>query len=287
MLLSKIFKIITVPLDFITRYFKSLVFLCLLAFLFFGSKHETQFPPNLATLHIYGPIFESESFQERIQDILKMPSIKGVLLVIDSPGGSISASVELSDLIAELNKEIPVVAYVRGVMASGSYYAGMMAHRVYANRGALVGSIGVIFEGMDVSALMDKLGIKTQGIAKGQYKEVGTFTRAWTDKEKQYLNNLLEAQYQMFVNDVAKARKLDLKDASTFAEGKIFSARQALDLKLIDEIGTYDQAVAELQSLSGVKEPIWLQKDKWEVLVDRVLKSTSQALVQAFSYQMR
>ncbi|MFC3846982.1 signal peptide peptidase SppA [Helicobacter baculiformis] len=287
MLLDKIFKIITAPLDFITKYFKSLVFLGVLAFFFLGDRHDMHSTPNLATLHLYGPIFESASFQEQIQTILEEPSIKGVLLVIDSPGGSISASVELSDLIAELNKEIPVVAYVRGVMASGSYYAGMMAHKVYANRGALIGSIGVIFEGADVSALMDKLGIKTQGIAKGQYKEVGTFTRAWTSQEKQYLNNLLDAQYQMFVNDVARARHLDPKSAPSFAEGKIFSAQQALDLKLIDKIGTYQQAVSELQTLSGVKKPIWFQKDKWEIFMDKLLKSTSQVLIQTLGYQMR
>ncbi|WP_120945028.1 MULTISPECIES: signal peptide peptidase SppA [Helicobacter] len=281
------FKIITAPLDFITKYFKSLVFLSVLVFLLWGGKHEVQPPPNLAAIHLYGPIFESGSFQEQIEAILDNPHIKGALLVIDSPGGSISASVELSDLIARLNKEIPVVAYVRGVMASGSYYAGMMARKLYANRGALIGSIGVIFEGADISALMDKLGIKTQGIAKGQYKEVGTFTRPWTPQEKQYLSNLLEAQYQMFVSDVAKTRHLDPKDAPKFAEGKIFSAKQALDLKLIDQIGTYQQAVAELQTLSGVKKPLWLQKDKWEVFMDKVLKSTSQALIQALGYQVR
>ncbi|WP_121020918.1 signal peptide peptidase SppA [Helicobacter vulpis] len=285
--MANLFKIITAPLDFITKYFKSLVFLSVLAFLFLGGKHEAPPPANLAKIHLYGPIFESASFQEQIQKILDNPHIKGVLLVIDSPGGSISASVELSDLIAELNKEVPVVAYVRGVMASGSYYAGMMAHKVYANRGALIGSIGVIFEGADISALMDKLGIKTQGITKGQYKEVGTFTRPWTPQEKQYLNNLLDAQYQMFVNDVARARHLDPKNAPNFAEGKIFSAKQALDLKLIDKIGTYQQAVAELQRLSGVKRPIWLQKDKWEVFVDRLLTSTGRALVQALGYQVR
>ncbi|CRF41206.1 protease IV (PspA) [Helicobacter ailurogastricus] len=277
-MLAKLAKVFTTPLDFITRYFKAVVLILIVLFVFV-SKESTQTPsPNLAKIYLYGPIFESESLRAQVQQVLANPSVKGVLLLIDSPGGSISASVELNDLLTELRKKIPIVAYAQGVMASGSYYAGMAANTIYANRGALVGSIGVIFSGVNIQALMDKVGIKSQGLAKGAYKEVGTFTRAWTDKEKQYLDRLLDQEYQMFVGDVAKARKLDVKNAPDFAEGKIFNAKEALDLHLIDHVGTYNQAIKALQSLSHVKTPIWLQKDRFERLMDKFLQSSTQVL---------
>nr|WP_199767025.1 signal peptide peptidase SppA [Helicobacter ailurogastricus] len=277
-MLAKLAKVFTTPLDFITRYFKAVVLILIVLFAFV-SKESTQTPsPNLAKIYLYGPIFESESLRAQVQQVLANPSVKGVLLLIDSPGGSISASVELNDLLTELRKKIPIVAYAQGVMASGSYYAGMAANTIYANRGALVGSIGVIFSGVNIQALMDKVGIKSQGLAKGAYKEVGTFTRAWTDKEKQYLDRLLDQEYQMFVGDVAKARKLDVKNAPDFAEGKIFNAKEALDLHLIDHVGTYNQAIKALQSLSHVKTPIWLQKDRFERLMDKFLQSSTQVL---------
>ncbi|WP_104685167.1 signal peptide peptidase SppA [Helicobacter bizzozeronii] len=284
---SRVGRAIISCLDFITKYFKTFVFLTLVAFVWLGNTNHKVQEPNLAKLYLYGPIFESESFADQIDKIKQNPSIKGVLLIIDSPGGSISASVELSDMVAHLAKKMPVVAYVRGVMASGSYYAGMVANKIYANRGALVGSIGVIFSGMNIAPLMDKLGIKAQGMSKGAYKEVGTFTRAWTSQEKQYLDALLGEQYGMFVSDVAKARHLNPKDAPKFAEGKIFSAKRALELKLIDHVGTYEEAVVALQDLSAVKKPVWLQRDKLEMLMDKVLKSSTQALVQVLGYQLR
>ncbi|RVZ12738.1 signal peptide peptidase SppA, partial [Helicobacter pylori] len=89
-------------------------------------------------------------------------------------------------------------------------------------------------------------------------KEIGTFTRAWKPNEKEFLQNLVNEQYQMFVNDVAKARKLDAKDYKDFAEGKVFSAQNALKLKLIDKISTIKQAQDRLMELSKVKKAYWL-----------------------------
>ncbi|WP_286349409.1 signal peptide peptidase SppA [Helicobacter felistomachi] len=275
-MLAKLAKLITTPLDFITRYFKAVVLILIVLFVFMSKESTQTPPPNLAKIYLYGPIFESETLRAQVKQVLANPSVKGVLLLIDSPGGSISASVELNDMIAELRQKLPVVAYVQGVMASGSYYAGMAANAIYANRGALIGSIGVIFSSVNIQALMDKLGIKAQGLAKGAYKEVGTFTRAWTDKEKQYLERLLDQEYQMFVGDVAKARKLDPTHAPDFAEGKIFNAKEALDLHLIDHIGTYNQAIKALQTMAHVKNPLWLQRDRLDRLMDKLLQSSAQ-----------
>lgn len=271
-------KIITAPLDFITKYFKSLVFILILVLLFAPNNNEdTMNPPNLAKLYLTTPIFESESFEAQIARIKKNKSIKGVLLVIDSPGGSVSASLQVADMIKELSEEMPVVAYVQGSMASGSYYAGMYANEIYASRGALIGSIGVIFSGYNVQLLMDKLGIKEQNLKAGKFKEVGTSMRKWTEEEHQYLEQLLQEQYTMFWQEVLNVRKKQLasKNYEDFAEGKIFTAHNALSLGLIDGISSKSEAILKLLELSKVENPVWLKKDRIEDYMDKIFDSAS------------
>lgn len=284
----KIFSFIIAPLDFITRYFKALIFL-LIVILIISATLKTDMnlnPPNLGKIHLQNVILSSESVRSQIDKIIENPTIKGTLLIIDSPGGSVSASIEIADMIAELKEKMPVVAYVEGVMASGSYYAGMYANKIYANRGTLIGSIGVIFSGANIEELLQKIGIKSQEIAIGKYKEVGTFTRKWTLDEKNFLHDLLQESYATFVSDVAKTRQLDIKSSKEYAEGKVFSAKKALELKLIDKIGTRNEAILELKNLAKVENPVWLEKDKFEALFDKIIQSSMQAMLQAFHFQL-
>lgn len=285
---KKIFSFIIAPLDFITRYFKALVFL-LVVILIISATLKTDInsnPPNLGKIYLQNVILSSESVRSQIDKILENPTIKGALLIIDSPGGSVGASVEIADMIAELKEKMPVIAYVEGVMASGSYYAGMYANKIYANRGTLIGSIGVIFSGANIEELLQKIGIKSQEIAIGKYKEVGTFTRKWTLDEKDFLYNLLQESYATFVGDVAKTRGLDIKSSKEYAEGKVFSAKKALELKLIDKIGTRNEAILELKNLAKVENPVWLEKDKFEALFDKIIQSSAQTMLQTLHFQL-
>lgn len=271
-----LFKGIKGIFDFINTYFKVIVLLIILLFLStIGGGEEMETKPNLAKLYLNFPIYESETFATQIESIKKNKDIKGVLLLIDSPGGTVGASIEIADMIKELNKKIPVVAYTQSLMASGSYYAGMYAHSIYANRGALIGSIGVIFSVPNFEEAMNKIGIKMQGSSAGEYKEIGTITREWNPLEKEFINNLTQEQYKMFYDDVLVARGERLKDKNPidFAEGKIFSANKALKLGLIDGVGSMSEAVKILQQLSGVKEIVWLKKDKMEVWLDKLTDS--------------
>ncbi|MCH5322586.1 MAG: signal peptide peptidase SppA [Helicobacter sp.] len=267
----RFFRILLAPLDFIMKYFKALVFL-LIVFLIFAPSGEIQKPANLARIDLFGPIMESDTFLLELNKIEKEPKIKGVLLVIDSPGGALSPSVEISEAIKRLKSKMPVIAYAQGSMASGSYMAGMWANTIIANRGALLGSIGVILNGVDISELADKMGIKSQTIKAGIYKEAGTFMREWNTQERQMLENLLEEQYQMFVNDVKEARGAALKNQN-FAEGRVFSAKSALEIGLIDEVGSLYEAQNQLIKLSGVKEPNWLEKDKIDLYLEKIVGS--------------
>lgn len=199
------------------------------------------------------------------------------------------ASIEIADMVKNLNQKIPVIAYVRGSMASGSYYAGMYAKEIYANRGALVGSIGVIFSGVNIEELMAKIGIKEQSVKAGEYKEVGTSTRQWSEEEKLFIENLILEQYELFRQDVIQARgsKLKVMDYREFAEGKVFSAHIAAQLGLIDKVASMQEAVATLKAQAGVENAVWLKKDKFEAYMDKFLESASSKILSLFPHNSR
>ena len=285
--IKKLFGIFIIkPFDFVQRYFKTFVFLLIVIIIFGFQAPHKDINANLAKIYLKGPIFESETFMAQIENLKNYPNIKGILLVIDSPGGTLAASVEIADIIKDLNESIPVVAYVQGTMASGSYYAGMYAHTIIANRGSMIGSIGVIFNGYNIKDLLDKVGIKSQSIAAGEFKEVGTFTREWNIKEKEYLEALLKKQYNMFITDVANARNINPNDYMHFAEGKIFSAHDALKLGLIDIVGSQVNAINILMGLSGVNEVVWAKGGLLESYLEKLMaKAISQVFLHLSNIQ--
>lgn len=285
--LSKIFKIITIPLDFLSKYFKLLVLLVFLLLIAGLGKEEAPKQANLAKLYLQGPILESESFEQQIQEIKKNPNIKGVLLIIDSPGGSVGASIEIANMIKDLRDSLPVIAHVEGSMASGSYYAGMYSDKIIANRGSMIGSIGIVLNVYNIKPLLDKIGIKEQSIQEGEYKTMGSLTREWTPKEKEFLQSFLKKQYNLFVNDVLEARSLSSTDPKVFAEGKIFTASEALKLKLIDEVGSRSKAIQELSDIAQVSDPIFLKKSKTEQFFDKLTQSSTSILLNLFKGQIQ
>ncbi len=262
------------PLDFIQRYFKTFIFLFIVLLIISSSGTNKNLDANLAKLYLRGPILESDTFLAQVESLKDFPNLRGVLLIIDSPGGGLAASVEIADIIKDLNLRIPVIAYAQGTMASGSYYAGMYAHKIVANRGSMIGSIGVIFSGYNIEELMNKVGVKSQSLKAGEFKEIGTISRAWSENEKLYLQNVLNQQYNMFITDVANARRLNKNDYKSFAEGKIFNSYDALNLGLIDLVGTKNDAVKILQELSGVKNIVWVKQSVIDTYLDKVLSKT-------------
>lgn len=277
---AAIFAPILAVLDCINKYFKAFIFLTLVLVLIISFSTPTQ-QPNLAKIQLKGMILDSNMLRAQIDELRHYPSLKGVLLVVDSPGGAVGASVELSDLVKELAEKLPVVVHTEGVMASGSYYASINASKIFANRGALIGSIGVIFSGANIKPLLEKIGYEPQSIAAGEYKEVGTPYRHWSDKERAYLENLIQEEYATFVADVATARGLNPTHEHKFADGKVFNAARAKELGLIDGVISRNQAINELKTLSGVDKEIWLEKSPWQGYLDSALESSLSYLTSA------
>lgn len=272
-MLKTLFSPVIAILDFITKYFKTVVFLTLVyIFAYDGSStSESNGIANLQKIELYGPIMSVEKVLENIESAKNDKNIRGVLLDVNSPGGAVAPSVELAYAIKELRELKPVVAYASGTIASGSYYASIWADKIISNPGSMVGSIGVIFQGANVEELMEKIGVKTQTVKMGTYKESGTPTREWSSVERAELQKVIADTYNMFITDVANARGLDINKHKDFADAHIFTSAQAKEVGLVDEVATISKAKAELIKLSGVKEPNWKKEDKMDKFLDKVI----------------
>ena len=281
-ILKAIFRGVGAVFHFTNTYFKAMLFLLIVFLIFFSGKGESVNPPNLTQINLSGAIMDAGEVLEKIEAARKNGDIKGVLLYIDSPGGALAPSVELHTAIKNLRAAKPVVAYAGGSMTSGSYYAGAGANKILANPGAFIGSIGVIMQGADASELAAKIGVSQQVVKAGEYKEAGTFVRQWSKVEREQLQELVNASYEMFVSDVAADRNLDANKSKEWANARVFLARDAAKLGLIDEVSDYYSARAELEKLSGVAEPVWEKPSVYEKAMQKFINQGTNSLISAF-----
>ncbi|SMC09106.1 signal peptide peptidase SppA [Nitratiruptor tergarcus] len=276
--LKILFLPITATLDFIQKYFKAIIFLLIVLLLFGVMQKEQISQPNLMEISLDGAILDAKTVLEQIEEA-QDENIKGVLFVVNSPGGAVAPSVEISYAIKRLREKKPVVAYAAGTMASGSYYASIWANKIIANPGSTIGSIGVIFEAPNLQKLLDKIGIEPQVVKAGRYKEVGTPFRKWSELEKEELKKVISNTYKMFTTDVAKARGLDLNNSSQWADAHIFTAYGAKQVGLIDAVGTQYEAKKAVEKLAHVKKAVWKKPSEFEKMLKRVTSETSSKLL--------
>jgi len=276
--LKKLFLPITLPMKFIQDHFKAMIFLLILFLIFAPQSEKDLTPNNLQEINLVGPIMDASEIVALINEAASDDNIKGVLLSVNSPGGAVAPSVEIAYAIKRLKEKKPVIAYAKGTIASGSYYASIWADEIIANPGSMVGSIGVIMQGADLSGIMEKIGIKTQTVKAGKYKQIGTTDRPWADFEVNELNKVIQGTYDMFSSDVANARGLDIKKRDMFANAHIFTAAQAKEIGLVDSLGVEYDAKARVVELSGVKNPIWNSEDKFDKFIKKLSASTAVTL---------
>jgi len=276
--LKKLFLPITLPLKFIQDHFKAMIFVLILFLLFAPQDEQSLKTNNLQEINLVGPIMDATDIVAKIDEAADNDSIKGVLLSVNSPGGAVAPSIEISYAIKRLKAKKPVVAYAKGTIASGSYYASIWADEIIANPGSMVGSIGVIMKGADLSEVMQKIGIKTQGVHAGKYKEIGTTDRPWNDYEVNELNKVIQGTYDMFTQDVADARDLNISKRDFYANAHIFTASQAMKVGLVDSLGVGYDAKLRVIELSGVKNPVWNREDKFDKFMKKISASTAVTL---------
>lgn len=183
--------------------------------------------------------------------------VVGILLRINSPGGSVSASDTLHHEIESWKSEHkhPVVAYLNGIATSGGYYVAMASDRVIAHPSSVTGSIGVVMPGLSIEGLMEKYGVVDQTLTSGKFKDAGTLLRDMSAEERVQLSSVINDLYARFVDVVVKGRpELSREEIAKLADGRIYSARQALESGLVDELGYLEDAVEELETRAGISE---------------------------------
>lgn len=195
--------------------------------------------------------------REELERARKDDSIRGLLLRINSPGGTVSASDLLYQEILRFKQEraIPVVAQFMGIATSGGYYVAMAADHVIAQPTSVTGSIGVIFGSVNIAGLMEKIGVEDQTLVSGPFKDAGSMLRRMSEAERAQLQSVLEDMYARFVFVVQQGRPdLGPEKIASLADGRIFSAPQALEHGLIDQIGGIEDGVEAAQRAAGLAE---------------------------------
>ncbi len=185
------------------------------------------------------------------------PDVAGVLIRINTPGGSVSASDTLHHEIEawKTEQKRPVVAYLNGLATSGGFYVAMASDRVVAHPAAVTGSIGVVMPGLSIEGLMQKYGVVDQTLTSGPYKDAGTLLRDMTPQERAQLSSVIADLFARFEDVVAKGRpNLSREKVSALSDGRVYSAQQALDAGLVDQLGYLEDAVAEVEQRAGITE---------------------------------
>jgi len=223
-------------------------------FFFAASKERTgRAVDHIAKVRIEGTITEDEDLIKRLEDVRKSAAVKGVILSIDSPGGTTVGGEAIFEEVRKVAAEKPVVAQVGTLAASAGYLIASAADHIVARQTSIVGSIGVLIQYPDVTGLMDKLGIKMEEIKSSPLKAEPSPFNPTTEEERTAIRSMIMDSYDWFVGLVDERRPLTRQEATQVADGKVYTGRQALNLKLIDALGGEDQAVSWLKT-KGVKD---------------------------------
>ncbi len=230
-----------------------------------GSMPQIQRPANIYEIRIEGLITAAqagilgpagtnpETVISQLDAAEQDPNIRAILLRINSPGGSPAASQEIFEELRKVEK--PVVVSVSEACTSGAYYIACAADSIVANRSSAIGGIGVIVQVINLEGLYDKLGIEYTTITQGEYKDIGSPARPMREDEARLLEEQTQKLYDQFIEDVAEARQLDLEQVQNLATGWMYLGTEALQEGMIDEVGTYKDAIDIAAELGGVEQP--------------------------------
>jgi len=247
----------------------------LLVILFLFSQFLVKTSPKIAVINIKGVISDYMSVIENIQRAQNDPSIKAVVIAVDSPGGSVGAAQEIYSAVEKLRKHKPVVVSMGNVAASGGYYISVPANVIYANPGTITGSIGVIIQHVNVSKILDKLGIKVENLKSGENKDILFPNNNLTPQQKKLIMETIQDVYNQFLEDVVKYRPIEMETLKKYADGRILTGRQAEKIRLVDRLGNIQDAIDEAKNLAGLKgkKVLIIKLEKEEGILKRLLDS--------------
>ena len=217
----------------------------------------------------------SDTVSQQIRKAADDTKAKAILLRVNSPGGTPVAAEEISDAILYAKGKKTVWTSIADMGCSAAYWVSSQTDKIYVNRTTMTGSIGVIMEGIDISKLMEKFGVSSQTLKSGKYKDIGSSTRPMTDEEKQILQALIDDTYDAFLDAVSKGRKINKEEVKKLAEGKIYTGSQAVNVKLADKVGTYNECINDMAKEFNMKKPTVKdmgKSDFWSQIMEPDLK---------------
>ena len=207
---------------------------------------------HIARLSVSGLITQNPALTDAVDKLAADPSVKALIVRIDSPGGSVSGGESLHDAIARVAAHKPVVVVMRGEAASAGYMIAVPAQRIFAQEGTLTGSIGVLLESPEFSGLLSKLGIGAEVVRSGPLKDEPSMVRPISPAGRDVLQGIVNDMYDQFVQMVAKGRNMSPDKVRQLGDGRPYTGRQALALGLIDQIGDERDARTWLASQKGI-----------------------------------
>ena len=210
---------------------------------------------KVGVIRIEGVITDSRETIEELRRFRDNPSIKAVVLRIDSPGGGVVPSQEIHAELLKARKDgrLKVVASMGNLAASGGYYIAVATDKIVANPGTLTGSIGVIMELANVQGLLEKVGVQSVVIKSGRYKDLASPFRAMSAEDRALLQSVLDDVHDQFIRAVAAGRALKVEQVRDLADGRIFTGRQARTAKLVDELGDLQDSIKLAARLVGIE----------------------------------
>lgn len=209
---------------------------------------------KIGVLDIEGTIVESRQLLEQIKDFRSRRAVKAVVLRVNSPGGSVAPSQELYTELRRLAEVKPLVTSMGSVAASGGYYLAIAGQYLFANPGTITGSIGVIMSFPNYQELMGKVGVHTEVIKSGRFKDIGSSTRSFTTADRTLLQEMIDDVHLQFVEAVSLERKIPIDRLQPFVDGRIFTGRQAKAAGLVDELGSFADAVDYAAKQVGISD---------------------------------
>jgi protease IV len=217
------------------------------------SKFSSLMSKKIGLVEINDVIYSSEEYVSQLREFRENDGIAGVILRIDSPGGAVAPSQEIfKECMKYRISHKPLVVSMGNLAASGGYYVACPASKIFANPGSTTGSIGVIMNIPHYYKLLNKIGVDIQVLKSGELKDVGSSNREMTPREKIYLQHMLDDIHMQFIEDVSRARGINPDSLIPIADGRVFTGRQAIGVRLVDTLGSYEDALAYLKEHLGI-----------------------------------
>lgn len=208
---------------------------------------------GVGLVEVKGMILDSKETIRQLRHYLKQDGIKAVVLRVDSPGGIVAPSQEIYEEVKKFAAKKKIIVSMGSLAASGGYYISAPATMIYANPGTITASIGVILKLSNIEALMDKIGIKSYTLKTGRYKDSGSPLRKFSAEDRAMLQSVIDNTHEQFIRAVAEGRKLPVEEVRRIADGRILSGEQAKGSKLVDRLGTLQDAIEEAGKQAGIQ----------------------------------